>query len=123
MEVQTETHSQYFVLRLSGDLRFWTLGDRGAHFREQLEAALASEELQRIVLNLKGVTQIDSLAIAALARVPMTCLQRSIDIKIVLPAGVPGESLRNVGIFWAWKVFDDEPAAAEACLAAVQPPV
>lgn len=122
MQVQTENYPQYLALRLSGDLRFWVKGDRGAHFREQLEAALAKVQVQRIVLNLKGITLIDSLAIAALARVPLTCLQRSIDIKIVMPAGVAGESLKNVGIFWAWQVFDDEPAAVEACLASSQPP-
>ncbi len=117
MELQTESHPQYLVLRMSGDLRFWDEADRGARCREQLETAIGSEQLQRIVLNLKGVTGLDSLGIAALARVPIACLQRSVDIKIVMPPGTPGESLRYVGIFWAWQVFDDELAAVAACLA------
>lgn len=118
MEVETQNHPDYLVLRMFGDLRLWSCGDHGAHVRERLESALADDQLKRVVLNLKGVTAIDSLGIAALARIPIACLRRSIDIKIVMPLGVPGNALNQVGIFWAWKVFEDEPAAAEACLAA-----
>lgn len=120
MEVQTEFHAEYVLLRISGDLRLWNRADIEARLRDKMGEVLESDNLRRILLNLRGVTLIDSLGIAALARVPISCLRRKVDIKIVMPPRVPGEALKQLGIFSAWQVFEDEAAAAQACLAAQQ---
>ncbi len=118
MEVHTESHPEYFLLRIAGDMRLWNRANVEAQLRDKLGEVLENESLRRILLNLRGVTLLDSLGIAALARVPISCLRRNIDMKIVMPPGVPGEALKQLGIFWAWQVFEDEPAALQACLAA-----
>jgi anti-anti-sigma regulatory factor len=113
MEVELERHPRFLLLRISGDLRLWSHPHTEERLLGLLYAAL-EEKTERVLLSLRGLTLIDSLGIAALVRVPISCLRRSLDVKVVMPAGAPGEALKQLGIFWAWPVYEDEAAAVRA---------
>lgn len=118
-------------MRLSGDLRLLSqaapdrlvqslrqaLGDElasnvAADVRKQIRSdALPAAEVAELVLNLRTVTEIDSLGIGALVRIPIECAKRGINLKVVMPAATAREALSAVRIFAAWPQFATEEEA------------
>lgn len=126
-------------MRVSGDLRLWGraepdrlvkvlrhgIGEEVAISLEDLTKeqflveSLPSENPSELILNLKKLARVDSLGIGALVRLPLECSKRRIALKVILPGGTAGHTLRMVRIFEAWPQYADEeqalaPPSAEA---------
>lgn len=110
MEAALHKHDRCAVLRVSGDLRLW---DHVAVEQELLKQIPADKPLpgNRLVLNLAGLTHIDSLGITVLVKLVISCVKREIGIGAILPAGTAGQSIRSTRIFAAWPNFESEEAA------------
>lgn len=110
LQVELERRSGIVALRIAGDLRVW--GRPEAEQRVVSVSRSATEEpVDQLLLNLSGVTVIDTLGIRALVPLLVACTKRKIGLKVILPPGVAGEALRCVRIFEAWPQFADEQAA------------
>ncbi len=72
----------------------------------------------QLILNMAGIHHLDTAGICELVRVIVECTKRSIDMKLILPRGVPGEAIRRLHIFDAWPEFQEESAAVQAAAAA-----
>lgn len=104
------------VLRVGGDLRLWGKRDAEAQLLRLLRA---EEHLPgQLVLNMAEIHHLDTAGIGELVRVIVECAKREVDLKLVLPRGVPGEALRRLHIFDAWQEFHEESAAIQAATAA-----
>ena len=116
MESNLERHTGHVILRVGGDLRVWGKRDEECRLLNLLRA---EESLPgQLVLNMAEIRHIDTAGICELVRVIVECTKRSIDLKLVMPRGVPGEALRRLHIFDAWREFQEESAAAQAAAAA-----
>lgn len=72
----------------------------------------------QLVLNMAEIKHLDTAGICEMVRVIVECTKREVDLKLVLPHGVPGEALRRLHIFDAWPEFQEESAAVQAAAAA-----
>lgn len=113
MESELEKQQDCVVLRLKGDVRLWGRPEVEKDLLEKFRGAL-DDSSKAVVLNLSRVNYLDTMGIAALVRVLIECSKRKLALKVVMPAGVPGESLRRVRIFEPWPAFHDEAAALRA---------
>lgn len=113
METEIEQHQGFLVLRLKGNMRLWGRHEMEEKLLEEFRAAVGDATSQ-VILSLKGLTSVDTLGIAALVRVLIECTKRKMDIKVVMPGGMPGEALRCVRIFEPWPGFNDDSAAIQA---------
>ena len=112
MEIQWETGSSTSFLRISGDVRLWGRAEEESRI---LGVFRALEGLVGpVLLNLSGITYLDSLGVGALVRVPVECVKRGIEVKIILPQGVLGQALRALRVFEGWPRFPDEGSALHA---------
>jgi anti-anti-sigma regulatory factor len=109
METSLHNRARCSVLRVYGDARLWDRKDD----RELLERLPADMALpcHRLLLDLSGVTHIDSLGIGALVKVVIACVKNNVGIATVLPGGTAGQSIRSTQIFAAWAEFVSEDAA------------
>ena len=97
-------------------MRLWGREDGAERLVNLLRAR---EELPtQMILSLAEVERFDSLGIGALARALVECTKRQIDLKVVLPTGVPGTVLRLLHILDPWPAFPDETSAIRAFLGA-----
>lgn len=112
MEAELERHSTFVLLRFKGDLRLWNRPEVEQRLLASLQSGLEGAPSQ-VVLSLSGVTSIDTSGIAALVRVPIECARRNLELKVVMPPGMPGEALRRVKIFDYWPNFPEESSAVE----------
>ena len=71
----------------------------------------------QLILSLGGITRLDTAGIRPLVRVVIECTKRNISPKVVLPAGVAGQALRQLHIFDAWPEFPDEVSAVKSLAA------
>ena len=112
MQASLHSYDRCAVLRVSGDLRLW---DHSAADQEMLKLVPADKPLpgNRLVLNLTGLTHIDSLGITALVKVVIGCVKRDVAIGTILPSGAAGQSIRSTRIFAAWPEFASEDAALD----------
>ena len=109
MEIQSEIGSDCLLLRVSGDLRLW--GHAGEETR-LLDALRSRETLPaHLILNMSGISRLDSTGIGSLVRVLIECGKRHVEFRAVLPLGLPGEMLTPVRVFEAWPKFKDESSA------------
>lgn len=113
MEAEFEKHDGYLLLRVKGDVRLWGRSDIEKDMLERFHNAVA-EDTKHLVLNLARISYLDTMGIAAMVRILIECSKRKIDLKLVMPGGVPGESLRRVRIFEPWPAYPDEAAAIRA---------
>lgn len=109
MKIHVERSQEAVILRVSGDLRLW--GKQGEETR--LLAVLRGEPLlpSHVVLNLSGVTHIDSMGIGSLTRILIECAKRNSELRVVPPGGFPGQVLEHVRVFATWPQFQDEASA------------
>ena len=114
MEIEIENLSENTVLRVAGDVRL-----RG-HPREEERLVWTlrshSHVLEHLILNLSEVSSVDSLGVGALVRVLLECAKRQVELKVVLPSGLPGEAIRRLQIFEGCPSFENETLAIHASL-------
>jgi len=116
VEANLDRQAAHVILRVKGDLRVW--GKRESE-GQLLRMLRAEEQLpNQLVLNMAEIHHLDTAGICELVRVVVECTKREIDLKLVLPRGVPGDALRRLHIFDAWKEFHEEEAAIQAAMAA-----
>ncbi len=114
MESQLEQHPGFLLLRVTGDLRLWNRQGTEEKLLDTLRSGLQENDARQVVLSLVGVKHIDSLGLTAILRVLNECRQRKMQLKVVLPPGVPGQAMKATRIFEAWSNFEDEAAAVRA---------
>ena len=112
METEAVTYPAGVVLRVRGPMRLWGQPDAETRLLELLRSNV-SDQTTELILNLAGVANIDTMGISALVRVLIECTKRHIRLKVILPSGVAGESVRRVRIFEAWPAYSDEESAAQ----------
>ena len=116
MEVHLERHTGFLILRVTGDLRLW---GRAGTEKNPLAMLRAEPDLPgQLVLSLFGVNHLDTAGISSIVRVVIECTKRQVELKLVLPRGVPGEALRRLHLFDSWPEFPEEAAAIQAAQSA-----
>jgi len=113
LEAEFEKHDGYLLARIKGDVRLWGRSDVEKDVLERFRNSVA-EDTKHLVLNLSRISYLDTMGIAAMVRILIECSKRKLELKLVLPGGVPGESLRRVRIFEPWPSYHDEAAAVRA---------
>ena len=117
VEIEWEQLSKALVIRVLGDARCWGRDSEQARLLGILR--YIGPQQQVLLLNLSGLTHIDSLGIGSLARVLVECVKREIDLRIVPPAGAVGEALAVVKILDGQSRFPDEATAMRVAASAV----
>ena len=114
MKVVAEGVTGVLILRVSGDMRIWGHEEE----QERMLNLLRAQEtpLKCVILSLAKVHHMDTSGVGAVARLLIECGKCKIELKAVLPAGLPGEMLKRIHIFDAWPQFPDETAAVQASL-------
>ena len=116
MKANLERQPGHVILRVGGDLRLW--GKREVE-GQLLRLLRAEPQLPgQLVLNIAEIHHLDTAGICEMVRVIVECTKREVDLKLVLPRGVPGEALRRLHIFDAWQEFREEAAAVQAAASA-----
>ncbi len=110
MQVQAERHPGLLVFRIAGDLRLWNHPEAEARLQTALRSGL-KEAPEQLVLNLGGLTHLDSLGIGSLVRIAAHCAREQIGLRVVMPSGITGEVLTQIRVFAGWPTFADEPTA------------
>lgn len=110
MEATLQRYSRCAVLRITGDLRLWDHGDTEQKLLKLVPADMVFPG-NRLILSLGGLTNIDSLGIAALVKVLIACVKKQVGLCTVLPGGSAGHAIRSTRIFAAWPEFDSEDTA------------
>ncbi len=108
-----EWHPRFGVLRLKGDMRLWGRPELEEQLLKTFQSGM-QDLVNQLVLNLAGITTLDTMGITALIRVLIECTKRRIGLRVVMPSGVAGESLRRVRVFEPWPSYKDEAAAVRA---------
>ena len=116
MKADVDCQPGFLVLRLKGNMRLWGRPELEESLMKDFRSGLGDNPGQ-LVLSLGGLTNLDTLGIAALVRVLIECTKRKIDLKVVMPPGTPGEALRCVRVFEPWPEFREEEEAVQAARA------
>jgi len=110
MEAELKQQPGIVILRLAGDLRLH--GHSEPQYKlMRLRSAALEQQKGILILNLGAVTKLDSLGLAELSLFPIDCGKRHVDLKLVMPSGGLRETLKQLRIFEAWPIFEDETAA------------
>ena len=112
MQTELERHPGTLLLRVKGDLRLWGKPDLGENMMKTFLSAV-EDRPARFVLSLTGVHHLDTLGISSLVNLMLSCSKQQIELRLIMPAGIPGEALRRVRIFERWPEFPDEQAALQ----------
>ena len=110
MDINVGKRGQVQVIRLRGALR---MGPAVDGLRQTIEEALGNGDT-RLVLNLSEVPMIDSSGIGLFMRFLASTKQSGGSIKLVQPSKFAVQSLRLVGVFNLFEVFDSDDAAVES---------
>lgn len=110
MDINVGKRGQVQVIRLRGPLR---MGPAVDSLRQTMEEALGNGDT-RLVLNLAEVPMIDSSGIGLVMRFLASTKQQGGGIKLVQPSKFAVQSLRLVGVFNLFEVFDSDDAAVES---------
>ena len=98
------------VVRITGDMRLWGKQEVADEIRESLHSLMVAGH-KRIVINMAGVTRIDSRGIGCLARIHATAITKNADISLVLAAGQVMDSLRQLNFVKLYPIYLEEAAA------------
>ncbi len=120
MKAELDKHPGFLVLRLKGNMRLWGNAEIEEDLLKTFRSGLDASPSQ-LVLSLAGLTNLDTLGIAALVRILIECTKRKLDLKVVMPPGAAGEALKCVRVFEPWPEFKEEAAAVEAARAWATP--
>ena len=115
MEIKFENAPGTLIVRVAGDLRLWGHAPEEARLTGLIRA---QENLPpRVVVNMSGITRLDTAGIASLIRIPIEAARRNAEVRVILPPGVPGQALHQLHVFEAWPNFADEAAAVRGTAA------
>jgi anti-sigma B factor antagonist len=89
------------------------LGEAVDELRKTIDEAMAQGE-SRFVLNLAEVKMIDSSGIGLMMQCLATTKKRGGNIKLVQPSTFAIKTLRLVGVYNLFEVFDDDDKAVES---------
>jgi anti-anti-sigma factor len=107
LDINVRKRSEVQVIQLRGALR---LGEPVDELRRTIDEALAQGD-SRIVLNLAEVPMMDSSGIGVLMHFFAATKQRGGCLKLVQPSPYAVKTLRLVGVFNLFEVFDDDGVA------------
>ena len=110
MDINVRKRGPVQLIQLRGALR---MGPAVDSLRQTLEEALSHGDTC-LVLNLAEVPMIDSSGIGLVVRFLASTKQRGGNIKLVQPSKFAVQTLRLVGVFNLFEVFDSDDAAAES---------
>lgn len=110
MDINVRKRSQVQLIHLRGQLR---LGQAVDELRQTIEELLGNGET-RLALNLAEVPMVDSSGIGLLVRFLASTKQRGGSLKLVQPSTFAVRTLRLVGVFNLFEVFDDDDAAVQS---------
>ena len=110
MDISVRKRAQVQLFKLRGPLRMGAAVD---DLRQAMEETIASGDT-RFVINLSEVPMIDSSGIGLLVRFLASTKQRGGNIKLVQPSKFAVQTLRLVGVFNLFEVFDDDDDAMES---------
>jgi anti-anti-sigma factor len=101
------------IVRVVGDMRLWGKQEVSDQIRDTLHNLMLRGQ-RRIVVNMTGVTRIDSRGIGCLARCHATAITSNSEIALVLQPGMVLDVLRQVNFIRLYPVFPTEEAALAA---------
>jgi len=107
VDINVRKRAQVQWVQLRGQLRMGAAVDS---LRQTIEESLANGDV-RIVLNLAEVGMIDSSGIGLLVKFLASAKQRGGSVKLVQPSKFAAQTLRLVGVFNLFEVFDDDEKA------------
>ncbi len=110
MDINVRKRSQVQLIQLRGQLR---LGDPVDELKRTIDDAMAEGDT-RFVLNLAEVPMIDSSGIGLLVRSLASAKQHGGNVKLVQPSSFAIKTLRLVGVFNLFEVFEDDNQAVES---------
>lgn len=110
MDINVRKRSQVQLIQLRGQLR---LGQPVDELRQTIDEALTGGET-RFVLNLAEVPMIDSSGIGLLMQCLASTKKRGGNVKLVQPSTFAIKTLRLVGVYNLFEVFDDDEKAVES---------
>lgn len=110
MDINVRKRGQVQLIQLRGALR---MGPAVNSLRQTMEEALSNGDT-RLVLNLAEVPTIDSSGIGVVVRFLASTKQRGGNVKLVQPSKFAVQTLRLVGVFNLFEVFDNDDAAVES---------
>ena len=110
MDINVRRKSQVQVVQLRGNLR---LGEPVDELRKTIDEALAEGD-SRFVLNLAEVKMIDSSGIGLMMQCLASTKKKGGNIKLVQPSPFAIKTLRLVGVYNLFEVFDDDEKAVES---------
>jgi anti-sigma B factor antagonist len=110
LDINVRKRSQVQVVQLRGNLR---LGEAVDELRKTIDEAMAQGE-SRFVLNLAEVKMIDSSGIGLMMQCLATTKKRGGNIKLVQPSTFAIKTLRLVGVYNLFEVFDDDDKAVDS---------
>jgi anti-sigma B factor antagonist len=110
VDINVRKRSQVQLIQLRGALR---LGEPVDELRRTIDEALTVGDT-RIVLNLAEVPMMDSSGIGVLMHFFAATKQRGGCLKLVQPSAYAAKTLRLVGVYNLFEVFDDDDAAVES---------
>ncbi len=113
MDLLVDLSSGSPVVRVVGDMRLWGKQDVSDQIRDTLHNLMLRGH-RRIVVNMTGVTRIDSRGIGCLARCHATAITSNSEIALVLQPGMVLDVLRQVNFIRLYPVFPTEEAALAA---------
>ena len=117
MEITVDTSTAVPVVRLSGDMRLWGKQGLSERVRETVYS-LMSQGNQKVILNMVGVTKIDSRGIGCLARCQATAITQKSEIYLVLGKGIVHEALTQMSFVRVCPTFPSDEEAFAAAQAA-----
>ena len=107
MNIQTRLKSGITILDVSGPLK---LGDAEETFRTFVEDAMTAGA-DKLVINLAGVSEMDSSGIGALVRVHSSCKQRGGACRLFGLQKRVLQTLKMVRLYTLLDIVEDETAA------------
>ncbi len=107
LDINVRKRSQVQVIQLRGQLR---LGEPVDELRRTFDEAIAEGDT-RFVLNLAEVSMLDSSGIGLMMQYLASTKKRGGDLKLVQPSAFAVKTLRLVGVFNLFGVFEDDEQA------------
>jgi len=98
------------VIQLEGALR---LGEAVDRFRDAVNEALSAAE-PKLIVNLAAVPMIDSSGVGVLVKALTSAKQRGGMVNLVKPSKFAVQTLRLVGVFNLFGIFDEEESAIQS---------
>lgn len=104
MKVNVRQHGKVSVVELSGKI---TIGEGDVRLREAVEQLL-KEGRKNVLLNLKGVSYMDSAGVGELVACKKRAAEKSGVIKLLNPSGRVYDLLQLTKLIEIFEVFKDE---------------